>query len=659
MTQVRLAKKKAKGRRYNSNDKATALALYHSSPKTYRVLRKLFLLPTTRTLRKHMQQVYIYPGFANSILSALRIKAEGMESDTKLCSLVMDEMAIKERIQYNAGRDEVEGFEDFGLLGKRTYVANHALVFMVRGLTVKWKQPIGYFLSSGPVGGETLTKLLLEAIDKITDIGLEVKIVLSDQGSNNRKSLETILKVSVDQPFFFHKNSKIFVMYDPPHLIKNIRNNLKRHGFKVDDKLVSWYYVREFYKADSSSPLRLAPKLKKKHIDLPPFGALSVKRATQVLSHSVAAGMHAMVKWGVIAQEAAHTATFIEHFDQLFNAFNSCRLGSKAVMRHALSETSGHKDFLTNSQAWLSTIKSVNGRKLPCLEGWKMAINCLLQLWDHLHQEHGLKFLLTNRLNQDCIENLFSVLRGKGENDDHPDARQFRAAFRQVTVDAIMAPSQLSNCQEDVDQFLLTLGNIEGVPKPPAQPPNPSAEEDVPQADLPWSSSSTQNSSTQNSSTQNLSVSDTNIVAYISGYIVSKRRDKFCPACREQLLCNINDSKPSQLFLSLKQHKAAKKGLFAPSSELQKLLQDLECAYRTVYSKILHMSCVRVRLVRHLMEVAHKGAVKCSCNQCDPKDIIVGLFANIRLHHSLAEATENLTSHKSRKNRKLLKFSHQ
>ena len=169
-----------------------------------------------------------------------------MKPGDKLCAIVMDEMSIKESIAYNAGRDEVEGFEDYGMLGKTTYIANHALAFMVRGLTVKWKQPIGYFLSSGPVDGKTLMSLLLEAIDRIVAIGLEVKIVLSDQGSNNRSCIETVLKVTTDQPFFIHKGSKIFVMYDPPHLVKNIRNNMKSQGFKVAGKLVSWDYVRAF-----------------------------------------------------------------------------------------------------------------------------------------------------------------------------------------------------------------------------------------------------------------------------------------------------------------------------------------------------------------------------------------------------------------------------
>ena len=380
-----------------------------------------------------MQAIHIYPGFSDSIISALEIKTQTMKLDAKLCAIVMDEMAIKESLLYNAGRDEVEGFEDYGMRGKTVHVANHALAFMVRGLTVKWKQPIGYFLSSGPVSGKTLVSLLLDAIERVRTIGLEVKVVLSDQGSNNRSAVETELKVTTDRPYFVHKGNKVFVMYDPPHLVKNIRNNLKKHGFKVNGNLVSWDYVRAFFNADQKSPLRLAPKLTQKHIDLPPFAALSVKRATQVLSHSVAAGMQAMAQWGTIPKEATHTATFIEQMDQLFNAFNSSSLSSKAVMRHALSETSGHKQFLVSSQQWLSSVEPASGKKLPCLEGWKMAINCLLQLWDHLHQEYGLRFLFTNRLNQDCVENLFSVIRGKGGQRDNPDPSQFRAAFREVS----------------------------------------------------------------------------------------------------------------------------------------------------------------------------------------------------------------------------------
>ncbi len=68
----------------------------------------------------------------------------------------------------------------------------------------------------------------------------------------------------------------------------------------------------------------------------------------------------------------------------------------------------------------------------PFLNGWVMAVQCLLQLWETLHQHYSLRFLFTNRLNQDCIENLFSVIHAKVGQRDNPNASHFRAAFAQV-----------------------------------------------------------------------------------------------------------------------------------------------------------------------------------------------------------------------------------
>ena len=67
----------------------------------------------------------------------------------------------------------------------------------------------------------------------------------------------------------------------------------------------------------------MAPKLKDRHIELPPFSAMQVNLAAQVLSHSVAAGISALVTLKHLHDSAKDTAQFVEHFDGLFNTFNS------------------------------------------------------------------------------------------------------------------------------------------------------------------------------------------------------------------------------------------------------------------------------------------------------------------------------------------------
>ena len=88
--------------RWSVKDKALALSLFHSSPKTYRMLQKviariciifsnliilhviyliiiftlfikLFKLPSTSTLHRSMKNIVIYPGFSSHILNALKV----------------------------------------------------------------------------------------------------------------------------------------------------------------------------------------------------------------------------------------------------------------------------------------------------------------------------------------------------------------------------------------------------------------------------------------------------------------------------------------------------------------------------------------------------------------------------------------------------------
>ena len=90
----------------------------------------------------------IEPGFVENVFVALGQKVHVFGDTDRFVSLVFDEMSIKDGLVYNEMKDQIDGFEDFGHLGRTKYIANHATVFMVQGLASKWKQPIGYFLSA-------------------------------------------------------------------------------------------------------------------------------------------------------------------------------------------------------------------------------------------------------------------------------------------------------------------------------------------------------------------------------------------------------------------------------------------------------------------------------------------------------------------------------
>jgi len=73
-------------------------------------------------------------------------------------------MYIGENVWFNQKFDCIEGFEDLGSQGRMCNIANHALLFMVRGLHWKWKQPVAYYLSRGSTKAEMLVQFLNEVL---------------------------------------------------------------------------------------------------------------------------------------------------------------------------------------------------------------------------------------------------------------------------------------------------------------------------------------------------------------------------------------------------------------------------------------------------------------------------------------------------------------
>ena len=412
-------KKSSKGIRWTMSDKTFALSIFYHSRKAYRLLRKIFVMPCKTTLMNLLKKCNVFPGFHSKVMDALANRARNLNENDKQVVLVFDEMAVKTGLSYDKSEDCIAGVEDFGELGKTKLLADQALVFMVRGLASKWKQCIGYFYSSGPIKAETLQCLTLKAIEKLATAGFKVRALVCDQGTNNRRFIETLAGVTADKPYLLHADQKVHIFYDPPHLLKSIRNNLQKTGFKHNENLISWDHIVKFYKFDQEGPIRMAPKLTYDHIYLPMFTKMRVNLAAQVLSHSVAAGISTLQRLGHLPEEAKATAEFVEFMDRLFNTFNSSNLNSHQCMGHAISENSGHMEFLNESLIFLNSLIPLAKRQVPCLTGWKISINSLKSLWHELSNEN-FSFLLTNRLNQDCAENLFSIIRGKGGGKGQP-----------------------------------------------------------------------------------------------------------------------------------------------------------------------------------------------------------------------------------------------
>ena len=135
----------------------------------------------------------------------------------------MDEMSFKSHLHYDETNDSIIGFEDCGDKETSRALANSALVLMTRGILQKWKQPIAYYFVN-----ESCHRLHLKEIVTIRhleDMGLSVISLVSKQGSKCA-SFCAYMGVSEEEPFFEINGKKYFVLYDPPHLLKSVRNTV-------------------------------------------------------------------------------------------------------------------------------------------------------------------------------------------------------------------------------------------------------------------------------------------------------------------------------------------------------------------------------------------------------------------------------------------------
>lgn len=74
LMQVNQCAKKSKGRRFTEDEKLIALSVLKQSPKCYKFLRKIFILPSKTTLNKFVSDFNIESGINKQVFDAVKEK---------------------------------------------------------------------------------------------------------------------------------------------------------------------------------------------------------------------------------------------------------------------------------------------------------------------------------------------------------------------------------------------------------------------------------------------------------------------------------------------------------------------------------------------------------------------------------------------------------
>ncbi len=426
-----------KKKHYTDKFKELAISLLFKGTSSYRSLAKKLRLPPVRTVRKWLEHLHFEEGFQDDVFALFEERVKEMSPEDRNVSLLADEISLKEHCDYDLKEDKIYGVKQVGGEGgDRTAYVSHALVLMVSGVRKLWKQAVAYFFTESGMPGQDLQKIIKECISRLTNCGLAVLNVTSDQGGNFT-SLLSRLEVTPTKPYFIHENQKIFLLADPPHLLKSARNALLDNDIITTEGKASWAHIRQLFDLEKKGRLKLAPKLTEQHIDPPPiYGKMNVRLAAQVLSRTVATALKVAVVNGLMEESALATSSFCQNVNDIFDMLNARDKTHAYPFKAGLHPASPRMEHLKTAGDWLKSLKiigkdgGVNNHRFRWINGFLLSLSSVEQLTHHVCSTLEFEYLLTRRLCQDSLENYFAIIWQRNGFNLNPSCSAFMHSYK-------------------------------------------------------------------------------------------------------------------------------------------------------------------------------------------------------------------------------------
>ena len=257
-------------------------------------------------------------------------------------------------------------------------------------------------------------------------------------------------------PYSATGGKAIFFFVDPPHLMKTTRNclantgshTLSRHLWNEMD--ISWKHLLQLqdalrHCAQQSGGLSIGYKLKREHFHLTSYSKMRVNLAVQILSRTTS---EAFCYYGIQGSAAAQTLLlFMDRFFDMLDVRSkdeSVRKRKDDLKPYESADDSRltwlEDAFLGYFDAWESTVKKRDGfskseKALMLLssetrEGLRITVHSFVTVVREFlqHPELKGKYLLSERLNQDPLENLFGKVRQAGGRNINPNVKMMEEA---------------------------------------------------------------------------------------------------------------------------------------------------------------------------------------------------------------------------------------
>lgn len=635
-------KPSSKSNRYSKEFKLFCLNLYYANPNAYNFLSKTLCSPSKRTLMK--LTIPVGTKMSEHVKGFLARAIKHLSPYERECTLCMDEMSLKYSLFFDIRRDKIIGVHEIDDI-QSPYAAGYAFTIMLRGIIGNWKQVIGYaFLTSSKID-QQLEEWIINMVKQLFDLGFNIRAIVSDQGSDFVKFANS-KGISKETPYFDIDGRKIYYIFDVPHLIKCVRNNLMKYNFEFNGKIACWDDIHKCYQLDKQKDFRCAPKLTDSHLSPNNFQKQKVRLATQVLSNSVKAAVETYTKEGTLNPHDG-TVDFIDTMNKLFDLLNSSNLFSPNPYNKPYENNELQRNLLSKAQNLLNNLKvrqKNTGKDITTtikfIKAFLITINSIIHLYDDLKKESGFDeyYLFTRRLNNDCLENFFGVIRQAGGNCREPTCVQFERAFRKSFSCQITKLCSGSNCSDDFDSVLSEYGNFienkctvthnEAVTHPMTH-----------------------------TSSMTFDIPEQNSFLYTCGYLLRRCVDEHKCLSMINYASNYSDQPTTNnLYLRERAYDTRRDsfgGLQVPPDDFVQYCSNLEAQLRQNYRS--HVGNNISEKLFHVLSSVEFKSRPCSCF---PHVFLIRLYIRMRLHYLIKFLNRELKSSKNKVSRKYLAVRH-
>ncbi len=452
--QLKLLSKTPHQRRYSQDLLAMACMWRSVSPALYNQIRSdgIIQLPSDRYIRQLSSAITADFTLSDGTVAYLDARMKKLEKKDHAINLILDEVFVVKDNQYTGG-------VFYG--NENNSTTKTLLCLMIKSVAGGYRDVVA-MTPIDEISAEKIHKVWEDAVKKLTKMGFNVVATTSDNHKSNMKHFKKILCGGNLQPYItnpFDSSKKIFLLFDPTHILKCITNNFRqKESFacpaypEVVDRFEdshpkanfypSYGNVKDLQELEIGKPLKIAHKLSDKVINPLALEKTNVSLADALFDESTINGLLFYGNNGF--PEFIQTAKFLRVIRNWWDTFN---VKSKFKGKHkrnkfmeAIDETNVEEvsAYLQKFTDWVKEWKEEYpdfGLTSPTFQALIQTVTATKELCTYiLEHVDDVEYILLGFLQQDYLEGRFGWYRQLAGGNYYCSVVQFLQAEKTIRL---------------------------------------------------------------------------------------------------------------------------------------------------------------------------------------------------------------------------------